>query len=46
MEGGDASLGFEELNGVRVSNVSLDFEELNVDDVSDFYCKICCKIIS
>jgi hypothetical protein len=47
VEGGDASLGFVELNGVRVSDVSLDSEELNVDvDVFDFYCRICCKIIS
>jgi hypothetical protein len=45
--GGDASLGFVELNGVGVSDVSLDSEELNVDvGVSDGYCRIYCKIIS
>jgi len=45
--GGDASLGFVELNGVGVSDVSLDSEELNVDaGVSDAFCRICCKIIS
>jgi hypothetical protein len=45
--GGDASLGFVELNGVGASDVSLDSEELNVDvGVSDAYCRICCKIIS
>jgi hypothetical protein len=45
--GGDASLGFVEMNGVGASDVSLDSEELNVDvGVSDAYCRICCKIIS
>lgn len=45
--GGDASLGFVELNGVGVSDVSLDSEELNVDvGVFDAYCRICFKIIS
>jgi hypothetical protein len=44
--GGDTSLGFVELNGVGVSDVSLDSEELNVDvGVSDAYCRIYCKII-
>ncbi|XP_059436284.1 uncharacterized protein LOC132169234 [Corylus avellana] len=47
LEGGDASMGSVELNGVRISDVSLDSEELNVDvGVSDAYCRICCKVIS